>query len=52
MENDTSKIEGIIKENVSKVKNLFDKISADYKNTLVDPVNLEDIRKILKVLNI
>ena len=50
MENDTSKVEGILKESVNKIKNLFDKIYLDFKNSLIDSLVLEEIRKILKVI--
>ena len=49
MENDSSKIEGIIKESLNKIKGLFDKLIQDFKISLIDPVYLEEMRKILKV---
>lgn len=50
MENESNnKIEGIIRDNLNKVSVLLDKIVEDYKNSIIDPINLEEIRKLLKV---
>ncbi len=51
MEIDTSKIEILIRENFTKVSNYLDKVSNDYKNSIIDPHTLEEIRKSLKVNN-
>lgn len=52
MDNDTAKIEGIIKEQLIKLDTIVNKIHNDYKNSLIDPINLEEMRKIFKVYKI
>lgn len=49
MENDSNKIEGIMKDSFNKISTLLDRVSLDYKSSVIDPVTLEEIRKILKV---
>jgi hypothetical protein len=50
MENDSSKIDAIIKDNISKIKGLLEKLTQEFKNSLIDPVYLEEMKKILKVI--
>jgi hypothetical protein len=49
MNNDSFKLESIVKENISKLDSLTTKITNDYKNSIIDPNNLEEVRKIFKV---
>jgi hypothetical protein len=49
MENDSNKIEGLFKDIISKVSSLVEKINSDYKQGIIDPLTLEEIRKNLKV---
>jgi hypothetical protein len=49
MNNDSFKLESIVKENISKLDALTSKITNDYKNSIIDPNNLEEVRKIFKV---
>ncbi len=51
MENDSNKIEGILKDSLVKVSVLLEKLGQDFKNNIIDPLTLEEIRKILKVKN-
>jgi hypothetical protein len=49
MENDLNRNEIMLKENITKLQIILNKITADFSEALVDPVNLDEIRKILKV---
>jgi hypothetical protein len=49
MENDSSKIDGIVRENLTKIKGLLERLTQEYKNSIIDPLCLEEMRKILKV---
>ncbi len=49
MENELSRTDSMIKENVSKIKIIMNKLMTDYMESIVDPVNLDEIRKIFKV---
>jgi hypothetical protein len=49
MENESSKNDGIIKENIIKVDQILLKILQDFKQGIIDPINLEEIRKFYKV---
>jgi hypothetical protein len=51
MENDLNKNDGLFKEMTTKINTILEKVSQDYKNSLIDPVHLEEIRKIMKVSN-
>jgi hypothetical protein len=52
MENDSNKIEGIFKEHLTKVSSLLEKVNQDFKNNIIDPLTLEEMRKIMKVRNV
>lgn len=49
MENELSRTDSLIKENVNKIKILMNKLMTDYMESYVDPVNLDEMRKIFKV---
>jgi hypothetical protein len=49
MENDLNRNENIMKENIGKIQQILTKITNDFVESLVDPINLDEIRKILKV---
>jgi hypothetical protein len=49
MENDSTKIDSIVRENLTKIKALIERLTAEYKNNLIDPICLDEMRKILKV---
>jgi hypothetical protein len=49
MENDVNKNEIIMKENINKIQQILNKINNDYADSLVDPINIDEIRKLLKV---
>jgi hypothetical protein len=49
MENDLNRNDSILRENINKIQQILAKIKTDYTESIVDPVNCDEIRKILKV---
>jgi hypothetical protein len=49
MDNDLNRTDSIIKEHIPKIQQLTNKLLSDYTQSIIDPVNLDEIRKILKV---
>ena len=49
MENDLNKNDGLFKEIQAKINSILEIIEKEYKNNLIDPQNLEEIRKLVKV---
>ena len=50
MENELSRTDSMIKENVDKIILIMNKLMSDYMESIVDPVNLDEMRKIYKVI--
>jgi len=49
MENDLNKNDGLFKEIQVKINSILEIIEKEYKNSWIDPQNLEEIRKLVKV---
>ena len=52
MENDLNKHDGLYKEILSKINSILEIVEKEYKISLIDPHNLEEIRKLVKVREI
>jgi hypothetical protein len=52
MENDLNKHDGLYKEILSKINSILEIVEKEYKISLIDPHNLEEIRKLVKVKEI
>jgi hypothetical protein len=49
MENDLNKNDGLFKEIQAKINSILEIIEKEYKNNWIDPQNLEELRKLVKV---
>jgi len=49
MENDLNKHDGLYKEILTKINSIFEVVEKEYKISLIDPLNLDEIRKLVKV---
>jgi hypothetical protein len=49
MDNVPAKNETILRENLVKIQQILEKIQTDYDNSIIDPTNLDDLRRIIKV---
>lgn len=49
MDNVPAKNENVLRENLVKIKQILQKIQIDYDNSIIDPTNLDDLRRIIKV---
>jgi hypothetical protein len=49
MENGQSKNEIFIKENLLKIEQIMNKIREDYNTFVIDPINLDELRRVIKV---
>jgi hypothetical protein len=49
MEDESVKLEGAIKEIIEKIKSLTLRLQIEFKNLIIDPLILEEIRKNVKV---
>jgi hypothetical protein len=49
MENDLNKNDGLLVEILTKVNALFETLAKDCLNSIIDPYNLEELRKYFKV---
>jgi hypothetical protein len=50
MENDLNKNESLLRESIAKIQHILNKIKTEIAESIVDPLNLDEIRKILKVI--
>ena len=50
MDNELNRTDSIIKEHIPKIHQLVNKLLADHTQAVIDPANLDEIRKILKVI--
>ncbi len=49
MDNELNRTDSIIKEHIPKIHQLVNKLLSDHTQSVIDPANLDEIRKILKV---